>query len=131
MNYIVMNQNVQCAILAWLLLVNGLILRKKTSWHVPLMLSGMFLDIDIVINLQITKKAVQTVIAMEMSPLKQVHVFFSTLAFILYPVIIYLGNKLLKGEKNLKKLHVQIAIAAFTFRTIGLICMLALAFNEL
>ncbi len=126
-----MNQNVQCAILAWLLLVNGLILRKKTSWHVPLMLSGMFLDIAIVINLQITKKAVQTVIAMEMSPLKQVHVFFSTLAFILYLVIIYLGNKLLKGEKNLKKLHVQIAIAAFTFRTIGLICMLALAFNEL
>lgn len=126
-----MNENVQCAILAWLLLANGLILRKKTKFHVALVLSGMFLDIALVVFLQIKKNAVKTVLAMEMPLLQEVHVIFSTLAFILYPAVIYLGSKLLEGKGDYKKLHVQIAIAAFTFRTIGLICMLALAFNPL
>lgn len=124
-----MNENVICAILAWLLLVNALILRKKTKFHVPLALAGIFLDIALVVLLQIKKNAIQTVLAMEMSPLRQVHVIFSTLAFISYPAIIYLGGKLLKGEKTFKNLHLKIAIAAFAFRTIGLLCMLALAFN--
>lgn len=124
-----MNETVQCAILAWLLLANGLILRKKTALHAPLMLSGIFLDMAIVCYLQVSKNAVQTALAMNMSPLRQLHVVSSTLAFILYPAVLYLGCELLQGKRKLISLHVRLAIASFAFRTIGLLCMLALAFN--
>ena len=113
---------------AWLLLVAGYFKRKERSLHVLLMRLGIGIDIGLVLFLQVTRSAIQTAASFKLSMLEQVHIGFSTLAFVLYFPVMYLGWKLLKGSDSPSTLiwHKRLALSAFAFRTLGFLFMFSM-----
>jgi len=90
----------------------------------------MFLDISLVLKLQIQRHAIQTAAAFSLSPLQQAHIGVSTLALILYFPTFYFGFKRLhqKGTSPLldRKRHILFAVSAFIFRTLGFLFMFSM-----
>lgn len=111
---------------AWLLLVVGYFNRHLTSRHVPLMLTGIVLDLGLVAFLQITRSAVQTAIAFELSLLEQLHIGFSTAAVLLYFPTLYLGYRLVRGDRAVLSIHKKVGSVALLLRTLGFVFMFSM-----
>ncbi|MCB0328801.1 MAG: hypothetical protein KDD70_04035 [Bdellovibrionales bacterium] len=113
---------------AWLCLVTGYSQRKHRARHIPLMLTGIFLDIGLVLFLQITRSAIQTALEFSLSVPAQIHILFSSIALVLYVPILILGAKLVehKGGPNTKSRHIKIATTALFFRTLGFLFMFSM-----
>jgi len=113
---------------AWLLLVCGYFLRARRNIHVPLMMTGIFTDIALVLYLQLTKRAVQTAVSFTLAPLQQAHVLVSTSAFVLYFPVLYLGWRLYNEPLNkaIRFRHRQIGVAALVLRTCGFVLMFSM-----
>ena len=111
------------ATLAWLCLCVGLLERKRRPVHVAFMLSGILLDIGLVLYLQFTKDAIQTALGFSLAALKQVHIGFSTGAFVLYFPVLFLGAKLLggSGTARTRSWHIRLAVMAFILRSLGFV----------
>lgn len=115
------------ATVAWLLLVLGYIARRDRSRHVPLMLSGIGIDIALVTYLQLNRGAIQTALSFRMELLQQLHIGFSTGALILYFPVLYLGIKLIGAPASaLRRTHVRIATVALVLRTVGFVLMFSM-----
>lgn len=115
------------ATLAWFLLSGGLVARKRKMLHVGLMLTGISLDIGLVLYLQITREAVQTALSFTLSPLELTHIAFSSCALLLYFPVLFLGCRLLK-ESNLmlRRWHIRLALSAYVTRTFGFLFMFSM-----
>ena len=122
------------ATFSYSLLCFGLYFRKSKKVHVPLMLSGILIDLGIVLTLEVQRQAINTAISFTLGPLQQTHIFFSALATLLYfPVIAY-GLYLLKNPNAkvaTKKAHLKIGMAAFIFRTLGFVMMFSLLIKKI
>ncbi|OVE80464.1 hypothetical protein BVY02_00040 [bacterium J17] len=122
------------ATLACVLLIVGYLFRFKRRLHIALMSSGIFLDVLLVLYLQLTRDAVQTALQFELDYLAQLHIGFSTFALLLYLPISILGVKLLRGGyepttqavKKLRHWHIRFAMPALISRVIGWFLMLSL-----
>ncbi|MCB0337473.1 MAG: hypothetical protein KDD62_14250 [Bdellovibrionales bacterium] len=123
-----MTINMYIATVAWILLILGYTKRFDRKKHVPLVLSGIGLDIALVLYLQVTRSAVQTALEFELSILEQMHIWMSTLALLLYFPVLFLGFKLVKGnapEGYLEK-HKKLATTALILRSCGFILMFSM-----
>ncbi len=116
-----MTINMYIATCAWLLLLIGYANRKNRRRHVPIMLTGIFLDVALVVYLQITRNAVQIALNFSLAVLQQLHIASATLALVLYFPILYLGSKLVKGSasNDQRLLHIKLGKAAIIFRTLS------------
>lgn len=116
------------ASLAWVLLVLGYLSRKRRSHHVPLVLSGIILDIGLVIFLEITRGAVETALRFEKTVPQQIHIGFSATALFLYIPVIFFGIRLIRGVSGprIRVLHKRFAIGALLFRTLGFLFMFSM-----
>ena len=115
------------ATLAWICLTAGLIQRKDRSAHVRYVNIGIFLDIALVLYLQLTREAVQTALGFSLPMFEQVHIVFSTLALFLYFPVLYLGFGLLKGSNPVKrKWHIRLALTSYVCRTFGFLFMFSM-----
>ncbi len=120
------------ATLAWLSMIYGYIKRFNRKSHVPFVLTGITLDILLVLYLQITRDAVGTAMEFSLKPLEQIHILFSTIALLCYFPTLYFGFKLLFGlgtgsaKSTTKKRHMQIAQTALFFRTLGFFFMFSM-----
>lgn len=122
-----MTTNMYIATLAWFLLTIGLVLRKQTVLHVCLMLLGIWMDITLVLYLQVTRSAVQTALSFELSLLEQVHIGLSTVALILYLPVMVLGLWLIKGSApDWRRWHLRVGLLAYCFRTGGFCFMFSM-----
>lgn len=123
-----MSINMYIATLAWLLLVLGYLNRTNKALHVPLMLSGIVLDIALVLYLQVTRDAVHKALSFTLTPLQQLHVASSTIALVLYFPVLYLGFQLIKGNfaPKIRQFHIRIATTALVFRCIGFALMFSM-----
>jgi hypothetical protein len=122
-----MTGNMYIATVAWVLLSIGVLFRKRRGVHVSLMITGIVLDIGLVLYLQVTREAVQTALEFSLKPLEQVHIGFSTLALVLYFPVLFLGFKLLLGPTaSLRKLHITLGSMAYVFRSAGFIFMFSM-----
>ena len=79
-----MTPSMYFATIAWLVLVIGYLQRRTRSRHVPLMLAGIFMDIGLVLYLELTKHAVETALEFKLSTLQQLHIASSSVALLLY-----------------------------------------------
>ncbi len=114
------------ATLAWLLLVSGWFLRRRRSAHVPLVLSGITLDLAIVVFLEVTRGVVETTVQAPLSGTRWVHVASSLIAVLLYFPTLYLGFRMLRAappSAALRTSHRRVATLALVARTIGFATM--------
>jgi hypothetical protein len=116
------------ATVAYALLWTGLLLRKNRRIHVPLMATGIFLDLLIVAILEFERNAIKTAISFTLSPLQQAHVLVSSVALVLYFPTIYFGLRrfLNRGDLRERELHLGFAKSAFVFRSLGFLLMFSL-----
>ncbi len=123
-----MTFNMWLASVAWILLAIGYCRRRNKAQHVPLMLTGITLDITLVLYLQFTREAIQTALSFSLTPWQQIHIGFSTAALLLYFPILYLGFRLQGGncDVSLRQLHIRLGTLALILRTLGLIFMFSM-----
>ena len=123
-----MTANMWVATLAWTLLILGYLQRRNRRRHIPLMLTGIFIDIGLVFYLQITRSAIQTAVSFSLSWIRQLHVISSTLAFVLYFPVLASGWKLAtgRGGRDLRRQHIRLATTALVLRTLGFLLMFSL-----
>lgn len=110
----------------WVLLVVGYLFRRNRKIHVPFVLSGITGDIALVLYLEITKSAVESALKFDRSFLQQAHIAASTVALVLYFVVLYLGFRLLRGDLSVRQRHVRIATTALCFRSLGFVLMFSM-----
>lgn len=104
-------------------------MRKKTRWHVALMLSAIAIDIGLVLTLAIRRGAVGTALEFKLGTLPQLHILFSTLAILLYLPVAWIGWTLFKSRVSApsrKRLHMRFGWAAFVLRSLGFLLMFSL-----
>lgn len=115
------------ATFTYTVMVTGLIYRKQIKPHSFLMSIALFLDIALVLLLQIKRDAIQTAASFNLDFLQQIHIFSSLSAVVLYLPALYLGWSLFYGKlTHLKDLHIKIGIVAFILRSIGFLTMFSL-----
>ena len=123
-----MTINMWVATLAWLTLLFGFVLRRRTNIHVPCMISGISADIALVLYLQVTRSALQTAVQFELPLLQMLHIASSTLALLLYFPVLYLGIKMLgkSPDPKMRIWHCRLAIPCFALRTLGFVLMFSM-----
>ena len=109
------------ATIAWLCFVLGFLKRRNKRAHIPLVSTGLVLDIALVFYLQVTRSAVQTAASFTLSPLSQLHILFSSCALLLYFPMIFLGIKLNLGTpaEKTRLLHRRIGALTLILRSLG------------
>lgn len=116
-----------------ILLVGYRVRRSNKKLHVTAMMTGIMIDVILVLILQVQRSAIQTAVGFTLPTLQQFHILFSTLALCLYFPTVYLGLKLLRAPKvnaGTRRLHVRIATSALIFRTLGFLLMFSLLMKE-
>ena len=115
------------ATLAYGSLVLGLVWRKHRQIHPVVMLTGIVIDVSIVLILEVQRNAIDTALSFRLSPMQQAHIGCSTTALLLYFPTVFMGWKLWKGNSTprLRQWHINVAVVAFCFRTLGFLLMLS------
>ncbi|MFN8388652.1 MAG: hypothetical protein U0136_00005 [Bdellovibrionota bacterium] len=123
-----MTRNMWVATIAWLLLSTGYFLRRRRALHITLMLTGIFMDISLVLFLEVSRGAIETALSFSLSLMKQLHIAASTTAFLLYFPVLYLGSQLVRGtgDARTRERHVRLATLALLFRTLGFFLMFSM-----
>lgn len=118
------------ATFAYLLMGVGFFFRKQKKIHIPLVSLAIFLDILIVLILELERDAILTAVSFELSMTEQLHILFSTLALICYFPMIYLGVRLARRTathyQKIKNIHRTLGTITFVFRSIGFVFMFSL-----
>ena len=102
---------------------------NEKNWHLLFMISAIFIDVSLVLALEIQRGAIETATSLTLSPLQMGHVVASTVATVLYLPTFMLGYIRWKQPKpgtNYVKWHRRFGVAAFLFRTLGFILMFTL-----
>jgi uncharacterized protein (TIGR03382 family) len=117
------------ATLAFALLVAGWTQRRRRERHVPLVLSGIGLDLALVAWLEMSRSVVEKVagtVGHDPFPaMRWAHIATSSAAVVLYFPTMGLGFRLLRGAADpaLRKRHAAFATAALAMRTLGFVFM--------
>lgn len=127
----------------------GLIHRFQKLLHMRLMLSAIVVDIAIVLALEFSRSAVETVVSSPLSVLQQAHVSVSLIALLLYLPAIYFGIQLWRPKTaqilgneshsdsetflrvgaelaSLRRRHRVVALSAYALRLIGFVTMFSM-----
>ena len=115
------------ASLAYACLWTGVIARRhRQTAHVRWMLSGLAIDVTIVVSLELSRHAVGTAVSGDMSPALLVHVWASTAAILCYLGAATLGTTVLRrGHPGLLgHWHRRVGWTAMTARSLGFVTML-------
>lgn len=102
-----------------LVLATGIWMRKRSvTWHWRLMIAAFILDIGLVLYIEITRHAIETV-AGEISPLIWFHAAVSTAVLVLYFVMFALGRKIIVSGNRFRLTHRNVALAFCACRGIN------------
>lgn len=95
--------------LVLLLVIAGLMNRRHTTRHIRIMTAAFLLDLGLVLYIEGTRQAVETVVA-HTSPLVWFHAGVSTLVLVLYVAQIALGRRMLAGRPSPYRLHMVLGL---------------------
>lgn len=87
------------------------------------MLSGIMLDVALVVFLEVTRDALHTALEFKLNLLAQTHIAVSTAALCMYPVMVYLGVQVFHGNYEKLRLHKRLGVICYTLRTLGFVFM--------
>jgi hypothetical protein len=87
-----------------LLLVAGILLRRRRRIHVPIMLAAFGLDLVSVLAIEVQRNAIHKATSGP-PPLLLFHVIVSVFALVFYGVMFVLGERVRKGAEQLRPWH--------------------------
>jgi uncharacterized membrane protein YozB (DUF420 family) len=117
------------ATLAFALIVAGWTQRRNRKRHVPLVLSGIGLDLALVVWLEamqhVVEKVAGTAPHVPFPTLRWAHIASSSAAVVLYFPTLWFGFRMVRGaaDATTRKRHAAFATLALLMRTIGFVCM--------
>lgn len=116
------------ATFAYLCLFVGMLSRRSKELHARLMVTGMVVDLLLVLILEWQRAAIKTAFGFSLTVPQQFHILFSALAVVLYFPVFYLGFRRYRGltTGGQNRLHLRLGVMAFAFRTLGFILMFTL-----
>ena len=82
------------------LIVIGLLNRRRKRVHIPLMLSAFIIDLSIVLYLEIRRGVIESIPDRPMTPLLIVHIIISVAVLVLYGIQVYTGIQNAKGRRS-------------------------------
>lgn len=84
------------SVAVFLMLVVGVLCRRKRAVHIPIMLSAILIDLGMVAYIEFTRDAVASARS-KMGPLMVVHLIFSFTVLITYGIQVYTGVRKARG----------------------------------
>mgnify|MGYP007037809600 CR=1 FL=1 len=96
-----------------ILLVVGVLYRRRRRVHVPLMITAIALDLAMVLYIELSRGAVQSAQS-KMGTLMIVHIAISVLVLVLYGIHVYTGIRMLRG--GTRRTHALIMPATLALR---------------
>lgn len=110
------------SIIIYALMVFGVWKRRKRKVHVPVMTGVIILDVILILQIELTRGAVEKASKAMVNPtLLNIHVTFALLSVILYVLLVFTGRKVLAGEKTMRPPHKLFGWAAFVMRSLTLL----------
>jgi len=100
-----------------LLMVIGISLRRDRKKHVPMMLLVIFWDIFLVLQIELTRSAIEKASSVATNSLiLNIHVALAITTVILYFFMLYSGRRMLKGDLSIKPTHLRVGLITFVLR---------------
>jgi len=90
--------------LVLVILVAGILLRRRRRIHIPVMLAAFSLDLASVLAIEVTRGAIRKATSSP-PPLLLFHVIVSVFALLFYGVMFVLGERVRKGAEQLRPWH--------------------------
>jgi hypothetical protein len=87
-----------------LILIAGILLRRRRGIHIPLMITAFSLDLVTLVAIEWSRGAIKKATSAP-SPLLLFHVTVSVFALIFYGVMFVLGERVRKGAERLRPWH--------------------------
>ncbi len=112
------------SVLVCVILVIGVLNRRRKRLHISLMLAAMAIDVGMVLYLEIRRGVVESIPTRPMTLLLAVHITISVLVLILYGVQIVTGYRNAKGNRS--TWHPRIAAMLLPLRFANLITSFAI-----
>jgi len=104
--------------LVLMVLYVGVFYRKRPSKHVPIMLAGIGWDLLLVLQIELTRHAINKASHALTNPIiLNIHVSLAVSTVLLYFVVLYLGFNLRKGKEHLRKKHKFFGLVTLMLRS--------------
>ena len=105
-----------------LLIVGGIIVRRRRKWHVKIMSIAMAWDIILILQIELNRSAILKATRALTNPMiLNVHISFAVSTVILYGFMIYTGRQLLSGNEKIKAQHRLLGWSTFILRILTFI----------
>ena len=88
------------SVVVFVLLVCGVLARRRKRMHIPLMVVAMAIDVGLVLYLELTRAVVEKVAREPMSALMYFHILLSVIVLVLYGVQIRTGIANARGHRS-------------------------------
>ncbi|MGA2882936.1 MAG: hypothetical protein ABSG13_28650 [Bryobacteraceae bacterium] len=94
--------------LVLLILIAGILLRRRRRIHIPVMITAFSLDLLSVLAIEISRSAIKKATSSP-PPLLLFHVIVSVFALVFYGVMFVLGERVRNGAEQLRPWHRRVA----------------------
>jgi hypothetical protein len=98
-----------------LIVATGLYFRHRPAWHIRLMTAAFCVDLALVLYIELTRHAVEKV-ATTVRPMLWIHAAISLAVLANYLVMIWLGRRVLKGNRASRSTHRNMGITFIVLR---------------
>ncbi len=89
-----------------LLLVAGIIVRRRRQLHVKIMSVGMIWDVILILQIELSRSAILKATKAITNPLiLNIHISIAVATVILYGFMVYTGRKMLSGDVKIRPKH--------------------------
>jgi len=100
-----------------LLMVLGIIVRRRRKAHVRIMTVAMMWDVILILQIELSRSAILTATKALSNPLiLNIHISIAVSTVILYGFMIYTGKKMLAGEVSIRSKHRILGYSTFFMR---------------
>lgn len=105
-----------------LLMLAGIVARKRRQLHVKIMSSAMLWDIILILQVELSRSAILKASKAVTNPLiLNIHVSFAVSTVILYGFMVYSGRKMLAGDVSIRPKHRILGYSTFLMRILTFI----------
>ncbi len=105
-----------------LLMLAGIVARKRRQLHVKIMSSAMIWDILLILQVELSRSAILKASKAVTNPLiLNIHVSFAVTTVILYGFMVYSGRKMLAGDVSIRAKHRILGYSTFLMRILTFI----------